>query len=78
MKILGLNRVELLVDAATIGPAVQRFNDVFGFRLSAPQEVPGHALLSSVDFQAGLEPVAPTSDASPAARPPIGATREPR
>jgi hypothetical protein len=75
---LGRNRVELLVDAATIGPAVRRFDDVLGFGLSAPQEVPGHALLSSVDFQAGLEPVAPTSDASPAARPPIGATREPR
>ena len=69
MKILGLDRVELLVDAATIGPAVRRFNEIFGFELSEPAEVPGHGLLSSVDFRAGLEFVAPKGEGSSVAPP---------
>ncbi len=65
MKILGLNRVELLVEGGDIDAVVKKFNDVFGFNLSEPHEVKGQHLRSSVDFAAGLEFVAPTNDRSP-------------
>jgi len=75
VKILGLDRVELLVDAGTIGPAVERMNEVFGFRLSPPEEIPGHGLLSSVDFDAGLEFVAPMGPGSSVTPPEKGSGR---
>jgi hypothetical protein len=65
MKILGLNRVELLVEDRDIDAIVRKFNDVFGFKLCAPHEVQGQNLRSSVDFDAGLEFVSPMNEKSP-------------
>ena len=65
MKILGLNRVEWLVEDGEIEAAVKKFNDVFGFKLGAPHEVKGQHLRSSIDFDAGLEFVSPMNAQSP-------------
>jgi hypothetical protein len=65
MKILGLNRVELLVEDREIDAVVRKFNDVFGFKLCDAHEVKGQNLRSSIDFDAGLEFVSPMNERSP-------------
>jgi methylmalonyl-CoA/ethylmalonyl-CoA epimerase len=67
VKILGLNRVELLLPADEIDAAVAKFNDTFGFRLAPPHRVAGQPVLSTVDFAAGIELIAPGGEASPLA-----------
>jgi hypothetical protein len=64
MKILGLNRVELLLPDQDMEGAIERFNDGLGFDLSAPLALP-EGIRSSFDFAAGLELVSPSSEASP-------------
>lgn len=59
MKILGLNRVELLLEESEIDGAVERINEVFGFQLTPPHTVDGHPIRSSIDFGAGLELCSP-------------------
>ena len=65
MKILGLNRVELLLPDRDLDAAVARFNGVFGFRLSRPHAIEESRSRSSIDFAAGLELVAPVDPTSP-------------
>ena len=65
MKILGLNRVELLLPDRDLDAAVARFNDVFGFHLSHPHAIEESRSRSSIDFAAGLELVAPVDATSP-------------
>ena len=67
MKILGFNRVELLLPADEIDAAVAKFNDTFGFRLDPPHRVEGQPVLSTVDFDAGIELIAPGGPGSPLA-----------
>src|SRR5215475_14367379 len=58
VKILGFNRVELLLPADEIDAAVAKFNDTFGFRLDRPHRVAGQPVLSTTDFAAGIELIA--------------------
>ena len=67
MKILGFNRVELLLPPDEIDAAVAKFNDTFGFRLEPPHRVAGQPVLSTTDFAAGIELIAPAGAASPLA-----------
>ena len=67
MKILGLNRVELLLPADEIEAAVAKLNDAFGFQLAPPHRVAGQPVLSTVDFAAGIELIAPGGEGSPLA-----------
>jgi hypothetical protein len=64
MKILGLNRVELLLPDQDMDGAVETFNQGLGFDLTAPMTLP-EGIRSSFDFSAGLELVSPSSEASP-------------
>jgi catechol 2,3-dioxygenase-like lactoylglutathione lyase family enzyme len=64
MKILGLNRVELLVPDRDLDAAVARFNDVFGFQISRPHLVAESRSRSAIDFAAGIEFVAPMDERS--------------
>ena len=67
MKILGFNRVELMVPADEIDDAVAKFNDTFGFALAPAHKVAGQDVLSTVDFAAGIEFMAPSGPDSPLA-----------
>ncbi|RBY84329.1 nuclear transport factor 2 family protein [Blastococcus sp. TF02A-26] len=62
MDVVGLNRVELVVDQARIHDAVQQFNEAFGLRLPDPIPISGHGALSATDFERGLEFIAPHPD----------------
>ena len=64
MKILGLNRVELLLDDGDMEKAIATFNAGLGFNLCSPLTL-GEGIRSSVDFDKGLELVSPSSEASP-------------
>ena len=64
MKILGLNRVELLLEDRDLDKAVETFNTQLGFQLCAPLTL-GEGIRSSVDFGKGLELVSPADETSP-------------
>ena len=64
MKILGLNRVELLLDDGDLDTAIETFNAGLGFNLSPALKL-DEGIRSSVDFDKGLELVSPSSGASP-------------
>ena len=59
MKILGFNRVELIVREDEIEQAVQQFNDLLGLHLPRPHKIEGNPVLSATDFDGGIEFVAP-------------------
>jgi len=63
MKILGLNRVELLLPDSDLEDAIETFNTGLGFELSKPLKL-DEGIRSSVDFAAGLELVSPADEAS--------------
>jgi hypothetical protein len=63
MRVLGFNRVELIVDPDRIGAAVEQFNEVLGLRLPRPHAIEGHPVLSATDFDGGIELVAPIGGA---------------
>ena len=63
MKILGLNRVELLLPDRDLDDAVETFNTGLGFALSKPLKL-DEGIRSSVDFAAGLELVSPADERS--------------
>ena len=65
MKILSLNRVELLIADRDMDDAVKTFNSALGFRLGAPHAIAEARLRSSVDFAMGLELVSPIDEESP-------------
>ncbi len=62
MDVIGLNRVELVIDQARIRDAVAQFNEAFGLRLPEPIPISGHGALSATDFERGLEFIAPHPD----------------
>ncbi len=55
MKVLGFNRVEMIVPEAQIHEAVKQFNDVLGTKLPSPISIEGHPVLSSTDFDGSIE-----------------------
>lgn len=55
MKILGLNRVELLLPPDQLDEAVRVFNDVLGADFDPPELLTEHQVLSTTDFEVGLE-----------------------
>lgn len=63
MDVMGFNRVELIVPEADIDAAVKQFNDVLGTRLGTPHPIAGRPVLSSTDFDGGIELVAPVGNA---------------
>ena len=64
MKILGLNRVELLLPDHDLDDAIVTFNAGLGFELCKPLKL-DEGIRSSVDFAAGLELVSPADENSP-------------
>ncbi len=65
MKVLGFNRVELVVEEEEIERAVAQFNDVLGLKLPRPIQIEGHPVLSSTDFEGAVEFVAPVQGEGP-------------
>jgi hypothetical protein len=62
MKILGFNRVELIVAESEIEQAVEQFNEAFGLHMPKPRSIVGVPVLSATDFDGGLELVASVGD----------------
>lgn len=65
MKIVGFNRVELIVREDQIHQAVAQFNELLGLRLPEPIAIQGHPVLSSTDFEGSVEFVAPLKGEGP-------------
>jgi hypothetical protein len=65
VKVLGFNRVELIVREDEIGRAVEQFNQILGLRLPEPHGIEGHPILSATDFDGQLELVAPVDGKGP-------------
>jgi len=65
MKILGFNRVELVVREDQIEDAVRQFNEMLGTQLPTPHAIQGVPVLSSTDFDGSIEFVAPIGGAGP-------------
>jgi catechol 2,3-dioxygenase-like lactoylglutathione lyase family enzyme len=63
MRVLGFNRVELIVSDDQIEAAVDQFNSVLGLRLPRPHAIEGQPVLSATDFNGGIELVAPVGGA---------------
>jgi len=62
MKILGFNRVELIVAEGEIEQAVKQFNEAFGLQMPKPHRIEGVPVLSATDRDGGLEIVAPVGN----------------
>ena len=65
MKVLGFNRVELIVREDQIEDAVRQFNELLGTRLPRPHPIEGNPVLSSTDFDGSVELVAPIDGKGP-------------
>lgn len=65
MKVVGFNRVELIVREDQIHQAVAQFNELLGLRLPKPIAIEGHPVLSSTDFEGSVEFVAPVNGRGP-------------
>jgi hypothetical protein len=59
VKILGFNRVELIVSEDEIGLAVRQFNELLGLNLPKPHKIESSPVLSAADFDGFIEFVAP-------------------
>jgi ketosteroid isomerase-like protein len=59
IPIIGFNRVELIVREDEIHRAIEQFNEALGLDLPAPHPIQQAPVLSSTDFDGGLELVAP-------------------
>lgn len=68
MKVVGFNRVELIVREEEIDRAVKQFNELLGLKLPKPIAIEGHPVLSATDFDGGLEFVAPRDGKGPFAQ----------
>lgn len=68
MKVVGFNRVELIVREEEIQNAVEQFNALLGTKLPRPIAIEGQPVLSATDFDGGLELVAPRDGQGPFAR----------
>jgi hypothetical protein len=58
MRILGFNRVEIIVAEGEIEQAVKQFNEAFGLHMPKPHPIEGVPVLSATDLEGGLEIVA--------------------
>ena len=65
MKVLGFNRVEMVVPEDRMQEAVEQFNTVLGTKLPSPIAIDGHPVLSSTDFDGGIELVSSVDGAGP-------------
>jgi len=65
MKVLGFNRVELVVREDEIEQAVRQFNEVLGTKLPRPIAIEGHPILSSTDFEGSIELVSGVNGEGP-------------
>ncbi len=65
MKIIGFSRVELMLSADEIDGAVAKFNDVLGFALAPPKSLNDGDVLSTTDWNAHIELIAPGRPESP-------------
>jgi len=65
MKVVGFNRVELIVREDQIREAVEQFNALLGTNLPRPIAIEGQPVLSATDFDGGLELVAPRDGQGP-------------
>jgi hypothetical protein len=65
VKIIGFNRVELIVAEDQIDLAVEQFNALLGTHLPRPHPIQGHPVLSATDFDGHLELVAPIGGDGP-------------
>jgi hypothetical protein len=65
MKILRVNRVEMLLPGRDIPDAVRVFNEVLGAHLPPPKEVPGLQFSTSTDYAAGIQVIGPIDESSP-------------
>ena len=72
MKVLGLNRVELVVREDEIERAVSQFNEVLKLKLPSPIQIHEQPIKSSTDFEGGIEFVAPVDGEGPFASTPRG------
>ena len=73
MKVLGFNRVEMIVPEGRIDEAVRQFNDVLGTKLPTPIAIDGHPVRSSTDFEGGVELVSTVDGEGPFAGRGLGA-----
>lgn len=65
VRVLRLNRVELLLPGDVIPDAARVFNEVLGGHIPPPHEVPGQQITSTVDYQLRIELFGPSSPDSP-------------
>jgi hypothetical protein len=65
VKIIGFNRVELIVAEDQIDLAVEQFNALLGTHLPRPHPIQGHPVLSATDFDGHIELVAPIGGDGP-------------
>ena len=59
MRILGFNRVELIVGEDQIHDAIAQSNELLGLNLPQPHAIDGHPVLSATDSAGHIEFVAP-------------------
>ncbi|GEM_PF-1631192 len=65
MKVLGFNRVEMIVPEDRMHDAVKQFNEVLGTKLPSPIAIDGHPVLSSTDFDGSIELVSTVDGQGP-------------
>jgi hypothetical protein len=65
MRVLGFNRVELIVREDQIEDAVRQFNEMLGTHLPKPHAIQGVPVLSSTDFDGSIEFVSPLGGEGP-------------
>ena len=61
MKVIGFNRVELIVAEDEIDAAIAQFNRALGLHLPAARRISGQPALSATDLDGGVEFVAPVN-----------------
>lgn len=64
MKILRLNRVELLINDEDMSDAIRVFNDALAFQIGTPHVIAEAGIRSAVDFKHGIELVSPIDEKS--------------
>jgi hypothetical protein len=65
VKIIGFNRVELIVAEDQIDAAVEQFNALLGTHLPHPHPIEGRPVLSATDFDGHIELVTSVGGAGP-------------
>jgi hypothetical protein len=65
MKILGFNRVELLMSTEDLNDAIQKFNDLLGTSFAPPRVTANGDVLTSTDWENKVELYGPAHPESP-------------